>query len=170
VNVPKVVNAPKEKDSTPAKDTTPAKESPVVKEKTNKRAEQVRRTTDPAILAVVNARFDDSQGNNDNVLNINEKAQISFNLFNQGKGDAYNMVVQVTDLNAVKGIDYTSKYTIAHLAAGGNMPVIIPVKGKDDLDTTGTNFSIVVSDDSGDNTDTIYVNFRTLGKNPPPDN
>jgi hypothetical protein len=80
------------------------------------------------------------------------------------------MVVQVTDLNTVKGIDYTSKYTIAHLAAGSNMPVIIPVKGKDDLDTTGTNFSIVVSDDSGDNTDTIYVNFRTLGKNPPPDN
>jgi len=112
----------------------------------------------------------DNSGNKDNVLNINGSGEIRFILSNQGQGDAYNMVIHVKDVNEIKGVEYTPKVTIAHLAAGGHTTVTIPVKGDADMDTGATNFNIKVSEANGSDADPFYVNFRTMGKNPPQDN
>ena len=101
---------------------------------------------------------------------MNENGEMKFILSNQGEGDAYNMVIQLKDMNSVKGVEYNPKYTVAHLAAGRRMLIRIPVKGNADLDTGATNFNIRISEANGSDADPFYVYFRTLGKNPPPDN
>ena len=151
-----VGNVPKEIANTPAKQNVPDQTETIPKPKS------------PAVLEIGNAQFVDNDGNN--ILKMNQGGEIRFILSNQGQGDAYNMVIQIKDVNSIKGIDYTAKYTIAHLAAGNQLPVKIPVKANADLDTGSTNFNIKITEANGSDADPFYVNFRTLGKNPPPDN
>lgn len=174
---PTVVNIPpKEKpagipnNSTANNNTATRKPNTAVKETKEEAVQNAPRPKSPAVLEVVNAQFVDNSGNKDNVLNINGSGEIRFILSNQGQGDAYNMVIHVKDVNEIKGVEYTPKFTIAHLAAGGHTTVSIPVKGDADMDTGATNFNIKVSEANGSDADPFYVNFRTMGKNPPQDN
>jgi hypothetical protein len=173
---PAVVNTPpKEKpaggtnNTTASNHITPKHNAPVSEPK-QEEIKNIPRPKSPAVLEIVNAQFVDNSGNKDNVLNMNGNGEIRFILSNQGRGDAYNMVVLVKDVNEIKGVEYSPKFTIPHLAAGSQTIVNIPVKGSADMDTGATNFNIKISEANGSDADPFYVNFRTMGKNPPQDN
>jgi hypothetical protein len=173
---PAVVNTPPQERPTGGTNTTASnhtsskKHNTPVKELKQEEIQNVPRPKSPAVLEIVNAQFIDKSGDKDNVLNINGSGEIRFILSNQGHGDAYNMVISVKDVNDVKGVEYSSRFTIPHLAAGGQTTVKIPVKGSADMDTGATNFNIKISEANGSDADPFYVNFRTMGKNPPQDN
>jgi len=171
---PVVVNTPPKEKPAGANNTTASnhtqKHNTPASETRRGEVQNIPRPKSPAVLEIVNAQFVENGGNNDNVLNVNENGQITFILSNQGKGDAYNMVVLVKDVNEVKGVEYSPRFTIAHLAAGGQTMVKIPIRAGADLDTGATNFNITISEANGSDADPFYVNFRTLGKNPPEDN
>ena len=175
---PIVVNTPpKEKppgttnNSTTANtNTSTKKHNTPVSETKQEEVQNIPKPKSPAVLEIVNAQFVDNSGDKDNVLSIHGTGEITFILSNQGLGDAYNMVIAIKDVNDIKGVEYSPKFTISHLAAGGQTTVKIPVKGSADMDTGATNFNIKISEANGSDADPFYVNFRTLGKNPPQDN
>ena len=102
--------------------------------------------------------------NGKKILYPNGRAEIRFTLSNQGKGDAYNLVFEIKDLNEVKGIQFKARQAVPLLAAGKQTVVIIPVIGKPDLVTGDTNFKITIIEGNGFDADPFYVNFKTQGK------
>ncbi len=115
----------------------------------------------PAVLEITNVFFVDSLGNSSNALSANSKGEIRFTISNQGKGDAYNMVIELHELNGIKGIIYDTKLTYAHLAAGKNTVIKIPIKSDANLVDGQTNFSIKVTEGNGYDADLFYANFKT---------
>ncbi len=140
------------------------KDGVFVKERKYDYIEKAPKPKSPADLEIANISFSDNLGNNNHVLDTNEKGEIKFTLSNQGKGDAYNMVIEIKDVNAVKGIAYEPRQTVPRLQSGKEINIKFPISGKGDLANGYANFSIRVSEGNGSDSETFYVNFKTQGK------
>ena len=62
----------------------------------------------PANLEIKSISFNDKNGNNNNILDANENAEISFSLSNIGKGNAYNLVAEVRPISNTNVKQYTT--------------------------------------------------------------
>ncbi len=54
---------------------------------------KIPKPTSPPNLIVSDISFDDHLGNNNSMLDANEKAELKFTISNEGKGEAYNLKV-----------------------------------------------------------------------------
>ena len=91
-----------------------------------KRHEKVRYP--PQLVADV--RFCDSLGNNNNVLEADETAEIIVEVKNLSKWDAYNLRLSVTPLENAEGIKYTNNIPIDTLPGNSQKTVCIPIIGQ----------------------------------------
>jgi len=140
------------------------KDGVFVRERTFSYFERPPKPKLPAVLEVANIRFVDSLGNNNNLLDPNEKAEIKFTLSNQGKGDAYNIIIELKALNAVTGIEYTAKQTVSRLSSRKEIIVIIPLRSNAELAMGDANFRIKITEANGYDADPFDFSIKTQGK------
>jgi hypothetical protein len=140
------------------------KDGVFVKEVAYEHVEKPPKPVLPAVLEIANAAFSDSGGNNNNLLDAGEKAELKFTLSNQGKGGAYNLVIEIQDMNAVKGIAYDTWHTYARLPSKKEIAMVIPITGSSDLETGESNFRIKITEANGYDSYPVFIDFKTQGK------
>jgi hypothetical protein len=94
-------------------------------------------------------------------LDANETALLSFNIENDGMGDAYAIKLKIQDSANVIGINYSKEIKIGTLPAGKKTNVVIPITGTTDLVATQTNFIIDITEGNNFNADPISFSFAT---------
>ena len=119
------------------------------------------RPTAPAYLEISEVTFSDQFGNNNNILDANEEAKISFTLSNTGKGDAHSLSTDVVLLNFNEGIELLFEKELGDLSAGQNMRITLPIKGVPLLETGKAELEIHVEEVNGFNADPVKVVFNT---------
>ncbi len=121
----------------------------------------------PANLVITDITFSDSKGNNNKLLDVNESAEIKFTLSNAGKGDAYNLVMEIQELNTISGIQFSKTQTCDNLTSGVKKTIIIPLFSTMKLETGKTNFKITIKEGNHFDADPFFVSFNTQKfKNP----
>ncbi len=115
----------------------------------------------PANLILSDLIFSDVKGNENNALDANETAVLSFDIENNGKGDAYRIKIFIQDSSNVKGVSFNSEVLIGNLAPGNKTNVVIPIKGTTDLVTSNTNFLIRVTEGNNFDPDPVAISFAT---------
>ena len=123
--------------------------------------------TAPANLVVSTIAFNDSRGNNNQLLDANEEAEIKFNLSNNGKGDAYNLMAQVNEVNRINGIQFSKTKVIGNLIANKEISITIPLSGTMQLESGKAEFEILIEEGNDFDADLFKISFNTQKfKNP----
>ena len=128
----------------------------------------------PANLEIKSISFTDKNGNNNNVLDANEKAEIGFTVSNAGKGNAHNLVAEIAKiLNGPwekyqqQKIEYSKQVQIGNLVSGSNTTVTIPISATMNVESDTAMFEIQIREGNGFDADPIRVSFSTQKfKNP----
>ncbi len=115
----------------------------------------------PANLQVSSIRFNDSLGNNNQVLDGNEKASLKFTINNTGKGDAYQLKAIINMSKPVSGLDFPKTFDIGDLPSGMSTTVTIPVKGTMQLEAAKAEWKIEVKEGNGFDADPFTISFTT---------
>ncbi|MEI6749714.1 MAG: caspase family protein [Bacteroidota bacterium] len=128
---------------------------------------KIPKPTAPAYLIVSAINFSDRHGNNNQLLDANENAEIKFTLSNKGKGDAYNLVAKINETNQVKGIEYQNEKIIGNLQAGKDLILSIPIAGSMQLESGKAEFEILVKEGNDFDADLFRISFNAQKfKNP----
>lgn len=123
--------------------------------------------TAPANLVISTISFNDSRGNNNQLLDANEEAEIKFNLANNGKGDAYNLIAQVNEVNRINGIQFSKTKIIGNLVTGKEISIAIPLSGTMQLESGKAEFEILIKEGNHFDADLFKISFNTQKlKNP----
>ncbi len=115
----------------------------------------------PADLIVSNIIFNDQKGNNNQLLDANENAEIKFTILNNGKGEAYNLVAEIEEVNNVRGIQFLKEQTCGNLIPGKEMPICIPVSGNMQLGSDKAEFQITIREGNHFDADPFKISLNT---------
>jgi len=115
----------------------------------------------PAHLIISDLFFADAKGSENNALDANETATISFNLENNGLGDAYAIQLSVEDSTNVKGIRFSNDIFIGNLPTGKKTNIIIPISGTTELISSTSNFIIKITEGNKFDADPFSISFKT---------
>lgn len=83
--------------------------------------------TKPPLLEVSNIMFTDANGNNR--IDANEECFVTFDLTNNGKGNALNLKVDVNNKSNITGLIYNKSIDVGKIEPGKIKTVIIPISG-----------------------------------------
>ena len=115
----------------------------------------------PADLTVSNIVFNDNKGNDNQLLDADENAEIKFTVLNSGKGEAYNLVAEIEEVNKVKGIQFLKEKTCGNLLPGKEMPICIPVSGNMQLVSGRAEFQITIREGNHFDADPFKISLNT---------
>jgi WD40 repeat protein len=115
----------------------------------------------PANLQISSIKFNDSLGNNNQVLDGNEKASLQFTINNTGKGDAYELKATISMAKPVIGLDFPKTIDIGDLPAGKSTTVTIPVSGTMQLEAAKAEWNIEIKEGNGFDADPFTISFTT---------
>ena len=113
----------------------------------------------PAVLIISDVNFNEINGDNNQELDATEKSVIKFNLSNEGLGDAYNLVIEINEVNKIKGINYPKTIALGNLAAGKKISATIPINGTLQQETGKAEFEILVNEGNNFNSDPLKFSF-----------
>ena len=115
----------------------------------------------PAHLVVTDQTFFDAVGSENKALDANETVLLSFNIQNDGMGDAYAVKLKIEDSANVKGINFNKEIKIGTLAAGTKTNVVISIIGTTDLVSAQASFVIDITEGNNFNADPLSFSFAT---------
>ncbi len=128
---------------------------------------KIPKPTAPANLVISDITFSDKKGNNNNILDADENAEIKFTISNRGNGDAYSLLMDIQELNSISGIQFAKTQICENLVAGKTKTVSIPLSSTMKLETGKTNFKIYIKEGNGFDADAFFVSFNSQKfKNP----
>jgi hypothetical protein len=107
---------------------------------------RIPKPQNPPNLVVSDISFSDKTGNGNNILDADEKCEIDFVLQNNGKGEAYALVLKIEELSGIAGLQFQKEIAKGNLAAGGKIVVRVPVVGSMALQSGKSNFRITVQE------------------------
>ena len=118
-------------------------------------------TKDPPVLFMVEGSLKFTDANGDNAIGANEKATISFDVINKGKGDASGLVARVQQTGSVSGLVFDKAAAKGGLAPGAKKTIEVPVSGSMALTTGTANFVIKLEEEAGFGLDDIQLDVKT---------
>lgn len=104
--------------------------------------------------------FNDANGNG--IVEAGEKAEINITLSNQGKGNAMNLNVQVTDNFSDPSLKTGQVQEIPVIAPGGSVKITIPITTDMDLKTAEHKLQINVTEKYGYDMDPAYLVMQSF--------
>jgi hypothetical protein len=113
----------------------------------------------PANLEISDVSFSDQFGNNNNILDANEDAEITFMLSNHGAGRARGLAASMVP--RMRGIQLRGGKQLGDLLAGHSMRITLPIRGVPLLETGKAEVEIRVEEANGFDSNPIRVVFNT---------
>jgi len=101
--------------------------------------------------------------NDNGIIETNESASITFNLQNNGEGQAYDVVANISLENPVKGLLVDKQYKIGNIGSLKSIKVSIPVKTTEELETIKGKFKINFTEANGYKINPFDMAFQTKG-------
>lgn len=123
---------------------------------------KIPKPTAPASLIVSDIIFSDSAGNNNNTLDANEKAELSFKIKNEGLGDAYSCKMFIEEPYKIKGLLFDSERYLGNIKQGEQLKLKIPIEGTMFLESAHPSLKVRIIEANGFNCDPFEVSFQTL--------
>jgi len=121
--------------------------------------EEIPSVSSPAILTVNELQFKDA--NNNDLLEANETASLSFKLKNIGKGTAYAIVIDIKENRSVNGLEFVKEFQIKSLRYNDDEIITIPITATNNLSSGKASFTIEISEGNGFDANPIDVSFDT---------
>jgi hypothetical protein len=121
----------------------------------------VTKPTAPANLIISDVDFSDIKGNSNSILDAGEKAEISFKVSNTGKGNAYQLQVEIIDENQISGISFKNLPKGIDLAAGSSIFFSIPISASSSLQDAQAKFKLKVKEGNGFDANPLIVEVNT---------
>ena len=110
-------------------------------------------------LEISNLILDNSKGNNS--IGTYQSAFLKFNIANNGKGDAKNVEIQISETNYIKGLEYSTSKSVGDMIIGNQQEITIPIKAFKSLTDGTANFSIQLVEKNGFNSLKKTLNVTT---------
>ena len=112
-------------------------------------------------LIITNKIFSDNTDNN--IINANEKSNLSFTLENNGKGVGLNVFVKlIATGNSLDGLSFSSTKRIGDLYPTQKTEVNLPIVSNMDLHDGKTTFRIEVLEENGFDADPFEFEIKTM--------
>ena len=122
---------------------------------------EIPRPKAPADLQIKELQFKESSKVNNDMLDAEESATVSFKLVNVGKGDAIRNVLNIESVIVPKGIVIPSVVEIGNLDAGNSRMVSFTVNSKIDLVEGEAFIRLAVKEANGFDSDPTELRFKT---------
>ena len=118
----------------------------------------------PADLKGYNLNFEDP--GNDNRIEANETTYITFKLLNQGRGDAKDVRVRLSEEKGIQGLEFGMEENIGTIRSGSELTVRIPITGTRSLENGKADFTIEVVERNGFDAAPLAISIPTLAFQP----
>jgi len=116
----------------------------------------------PAKLVIKDLQFNDANGNNNQAIDANEEGQITFNLSNEGKGEAYETEV-ITDLKTqLPGITIGTVKKIDLIKPGETKKISMNISADRTIENNEINLSIQALEGNGFDADPVALKFNAF--------
>ncbi len=113
----------------------------------------------PPFLVIKDVSF--TSENSNKTINPNEKAEISLNLTNEGKGLAAGVVFRISTKNTTPGLSYTPELKIGDLSPGQTLPLKVPIVTDIALQNGSAEFTLVAFESNGFDSDPFGITVPT---------
>jgi hypothetical protein len=115
----------------------------------------------PADLQIKELQFTENSKVNNDMLDADESATVSFKLVNIGKGDAIRNVLKIESILLPKGVEIPSVVEIGNLDAENSRIVTFKVNSTIDLVEGETFLRLAVKEANGFDSDPVELRFKT---------
>ena len=116
--------------------------------------------TFPPDLYVENLKF--SEPSRNKALDGLEKGSIQFDIVNKGRGNAYDIEVDITPLTSSKNLSFKTKTEIKEVLKKDSNKISIPITADIDVEDLFREFRIEVTESNGFDADPAKISFETL--------
>jgi Skp family chaperone for outer membrane proteins len=117
----------------------------------------------PALSTIVS--FYEPSGNQ--ILDADETGNITITIQNGGKGDAFDVVAEITPSKEINGISFDRRVTIGTLPAGSKITKVINLISSEDLPSDTITYSIDIKEANGFDPQSAKITFQTKALEPP---
>ena len=122
----------------------------------------IPKPTAPPNLIISELTLSDNNGNQNEILDAEENAEITLVIENKGQGTAYAVVAQIEDKKKVKGLKVPNAFRIGDLKSGEKKSIVIPISGLEELETSNIELSIkVLEGNHFDVIDPLSISFKS---------
>jgi hypothetical protein len=121
--------------------------------------EHILKPSAPPKLTTQSISFSEDSGNG--LLDANEKSKITFEVVNEGKGDAHNLTARLKPIKSVNGLDYSKQVSLGNLKAGKSLSVSIPLVAALNIESGSVEVEIEITEANNFNADPFKVVFNT---------
>jgi Caspase domain len=119
----------------------------------------------PPDLIIENLKFKEPSGNK--ALDGLESGEFTFDVVNYGRGDAFDLNINVTPISVSDNLTFTSNSVISGILKNDRKSVTIPISADIDVQTLAREFRIEFSEEYGFEPDPIVITFETQAFEPP---
>jgi archaellum component FlaG (FlaF/FlaG flagellin family) len=116
----------------------------------------------PARLVISDLGFSDRvEGNDNSILDAEEKVVVSFKLTNEGQGEAYKTRLNLKALHTFSGITYTPGQDLGDFKPGASQVFRVELSAARSIPTAEARFELNVSEGNGFDADPADLRFPT---------
>lgn len=126
----------------------------------NKEKSNLFKQTFPPDLYIENLKFYEPSKNK--ALDGLEKGNIKFDIVNKGRGNAYDIEINITPLTSSQNLSFKTKTDIDQISKKGSKNISIPISADINVKDLFREFRIEVTERNGFDTDPAKISFETL--------
>ncbi len=109
--------------------------------------------------------FEEPSGNK--MLDADETGALVITVHNSGKGDAYDLMAEITASKAIRHLTYNRELRIGTVPAGGQVVKRVSLQGGEELAAENVSFTVDLKEANGFDPQPMKLSFRTKAFDPP---
>lgn len=115
----------------------------------------------PADIKIDKIEFKDDKDSKNNLLDAKETAYVQYRVTNEGEGNAYQLLLNITQTKGSKGVRFEKNVALGDLRSGDYKTFSIPITANATISSGEFELLLSISEGNGFNSDPVLVKFKT---------
>ena len=115
----------------------------------------------PAVIKIDEIEFKDGKDSRNNLLDAKETAYVHYRVTNEGKGDAYQLLLNITQTIGSSGVRFEENTVLGDLRAGDYKIFSIPITANSTISSGEFELLLSISEFNGFDSESVRVKFKT---------
>ena len=115
----------------------------------------------PAVIKIDEIEFKDGKDSRNNLLDAKETAYVHYRVTNEGKGDAYQLLLNITQTIGSNGVRFEENTVLGDLRAGDYKIFSIPITANSTISSGEFELLLSISEFNGFDSESVRVKFKT---------
>ena len=115
----------------------------------------------PADIKIDKIEFKDDKDSKNNLLDAKETAYVQYRVTNEGEGNAYQLLLNITQTKGSKGVRFEKNVALGNLRSGDYKTFSIPITANATISSGEFELLLSISEGNGFNSDPVLVKFKT---------